>query len=92
MEQGWNFQGHVALPLETIGRREGVFYSSDEVAIGHFVDAMEKILNICCIEHDAFSSKCAKFAGKSATKIGDEMAKELFDEFRDLYNNWRDNQ
>lgn len=91
MEQGWNFHGHIALPIETIGRRlvGDSFYNADQISLGDFVDAMEEILTLCHIEHKAFSAKCYPYDRMTSSKIGDNTAKELFDEFMDLYRVWK---
>lgn len=94
MNEQWNFKGYVALPLENIGRGlvGDSFYNADQISLGDFVDAMEEILTLCHIEHKDFSVKCCPYDRMTALQIGDETAKELFDDFMYLYNSWRKNR
>lgn len=90
MENGWNFQGWVAIPLEHYAKTHlGSSISADEIASGKFVDTMLKILSVSNIEPykiQEFKSECKRYVGLSYTQIPDEISESLFNWFEDLIN------
>lgn len=89
MTNGWNFQGWIALPLETYlrGNAFKATYSADEISCGKFVEAMYMVLEdlrLSLQQISDFIIKCKPYEGKTAREIPDETANELFEEFQTL--------
>ena len=85
----WNFHGYVALPLEKYGRRYmgNAFEKADAIANGDFVNAMFSILSIkfgTLKELPDFVSLCKEYIDLPESKIPQEIAVEMFDEFKRL--------
>lgn len=89
MEQGWNFQGHIALPLEHYGRKYigGSFPDASEIAGGEFADAMLSVLSIVygdLKQVSDFAKQCDALHGMSCNDIPSETAAALFQDFERL--------
>ena len=89
MENGWNFQGWIALPLEHYAKTYlgTTDISADSIASGKFIDTMLEILSVSNIDSNKmreFKNSCKKYTGLSYTKIPDETAEILFKQFKDL--------
>lgn len=90
MDDVWNYQGYVAVPLEYYGRRivGETFMSADDIVIGGFSDAMIQILTALYSDPtpiDDFLGRCKVLKGMAIRQIGEETVKKLFDEFKTLY-------
>lgn len=91
MKEVWDFHGYVAVPLEYYGRKVvgESFMSADSIALGGFADGMIQILSVLYPEPSQiydFLIKCSSLKGLSARQIGNDSAREVFDEFKKLYN------
>lgn len=83
----WNFHGYVSIYLELYLKEYGLndYYTIADIAGGAFAEVMICLLDHKEIEAEEFIQKCEKYLGKSALEIGDETAKELFDEFHKIW-------
>lgn len=88
---GWNFHGHIAIPLEEYGK---IYIGSscrttNEIEQGEFVDAM---LAILCMKFGtledvkSFVDQCRWYDRKKASEIPREEAQAVYDEFIRLVN------
>ena len=100
LRDGWNFHGDIAIPLEGIALRHygdimrpfGKIYDADAIEHGSFVEVMMTILREeTGMKHgypeiDNFVNDCAPYIGVSGHAIPKEVAADLFERFKQLYN------
>ena len=86
----WNFRGYVSTYLEYYLKECGLNenYTIADIHCGAFAEVMIRLLRhkkIETIEAKEFIQKCERYIGKTALEIGNETAKELFDEFHKIW-------
>ena len=85
-ETGWNFYGHIALPLETMARTilPNCTIKAMDIVENQFVAIMFHILDYKHIEAEDFCVLCSPYVGEEQSKIPDEDAIKMWNEFQKL--------
>lgn len=98
VRDGWNFHGDIAIQLEGIAREcfsetdipIDKIYNADCIENYSFIEVMVHVLRHKTMfnnKQDAiekFIKKCAKYFGKSGNAIDQQIANNLFEEFKSI--------
>lgn len=103
--EGWNFHNDIAIDLEGKARRflkyadqpvNTIFHAGAIESDGRFAEVMiilmreKSHMQRDSDEINDFVSTCAPYIGLSGVEIGDEKANELYESFKNLWNNLSD--
>ena len=97
LEEGWNFRGRIALPLETTLKEVFVgnslitrTFDTDMIESGGFVEVMLLLLRTKGnIDEDvfcAFLNKAKAYIGQKSLDLADDTANDLYTEFRNIFD------